>query len=698
MSAHVSENNNANEIIDASVVITNSNMRGTDIFIEDPIDQVDTFGVDEETKNMNIVQFYRHLLIKYSNNRIQIHEFLRTMGRPEFGCCGFLQTAFLEKSYKSMSTSEKNEYCSLLSKLSSEWAKSGIISIAHSANEFETQQSLRESYAQSVVTLKYFDLNGARFWRNCWAKETRGTVLFINPESLDVKILSFKLPRGAEVSTGMTIKKGIETQDVKHNKTSILDDEQKDTCAKLCKNMPIRLHLTSKADGSLFVINTYTGSALSIMKPIVEYFGSEYAKIWMNQSLTLSNDTRLIIPASQGTLMETGYIGAYTVTSLLVGTGIVSRNELEDDLSYVDAWRRYGSAFIGKFLNFRFFDTVSETHTYCFEAICKNRSGLFNDRQHIEMACSYNRDRLLFLGMSLADKRFYVPHSVLGEISPIPFEEPLWWEVKHASQVDKMIDAMNDLILNKINKRKFFQEFPPSNLELDITNVHVQEDVIIDYEGWVAMKYATFNHMDDDYTKVTKCIEIPLMIYSKIKTEPYYRAHIFHIENIQYLVELSKTSGTIFPLALKIKDICKSGVLTERFINTRKKILALLDFSDKNNIVLSKLRAINSDRMNNNTKGMKDPLKGFEMRPFEIQCKLALNFKGFDFGELLVPIYLEEFPEIDANTTELKNMLFGLTMNLKPWSESYIDSVKDLNLRSPKIQCLIKACIGESVI
>ena len=98
---------------------------------------------------------------------------------------------------------------------------------------------------------------------------------------------------------------------------------------RLCAGQDIDMHLTAKGDGSLLVINSFTGESLAIMEPVVNIFGSDYARIWAKQSLELSNQKRLLVPSTQGTLMESGFMAGYMVTSMLVGSGIVTREELE---------------------------------------------------------------------------------------------------------------------------------------------------------------------------------------------------------------------------------------------------------------------------------------------------------------------------------------------------------------------------------
>jgi hypothetical protein len=667
----------------------------------------DAFGVDLMTKNMNIIQFYTHLLEKHNGDRTKIRNFLCNLGGPNYGPCGFIHAPFIWKDYDLLNSIEQHEYCELLSNLSNEWKNNGIVSRSYSLNEFNDDALLREAYSQSIVTLKYFEQNGARFWQNVWAKEIRGTVLFINPETLKVDIMSFKLPRGAEAVTGMVKKKGLDTQDVISSKITILDDEQKDTCDRLCTGKDIRMHLTSKIDGSLCVINVYTGNAISIMLPIVNIYGTDYIRLWAEQSLRLSNGKRLVIPATQGSVIITHFMAAYMTTSLICGSNIVTRKQLEEfSNNYYVAWAKFGDDWMKNFLCLKFFDDLTHTHTFTFEAVCKNRCGLFNDHNHIELACSYDRDRLVFVGVSIVDSRFYISHTIYNQLSEIPFEQPLWWTISHASQVDSMIDDIDNMIMGRMSKIEYLTKYTPSNIDFDITSNECINNAIIDFEGWVAMKFSSFTISDSDHIKIINKYNIPLTIYSKIKTESYYRAHKFNINNVPYLAKLAKTSGNIFPLAVRVAGICGPGAIVNRLTHVGKQIMLLLDFNDPNNKLIVRLREIHANEMIKAqesidnceaTKLPRDPLAGFEQRSFDIKCKIVLNYKGIDFGEYILPIYMSVFPELNMFDPAVKYIIVGLTMNLKPWYPGYSDRIKDLNTNHPSVKGLVDACISESV-
>jgi hypothetical protein len=402
---------------------------------------------------------------------------------------------------------------------------------------------------------------------------------------------------------------------------------------------------------------------------------------------------------------------------MLVGTNIVSRQTLknmhDNGKTYLEIWEKFGEQWIRKLFDFMFFNYETDSHSFCFEAICQGRCGLFGDNIHNELACSYERDRLIFLGVSLCDKRFYIPHSVYTQKFNCSFEEPLYWIIQHSSQVNNMLEDLGQMILNRMSKKEFLLKYPPSNKNFILNSEkqiedQVIEDAVIDFEGWVAMKSAQLEIKDADHVQVVNKLNIVKTIYSKIKTEPYYRSHKYHENNIPYLIELSKTAGHIFPLARKITGLLSGQELNARFEAIGKKTMEFLDLkSEKGKQLLNDLQKIFDKNLKDAeiqfankeiNKLPKNPLNGLENRPFDVQCRIILNFQGFNFSSLLVPIYLEMFPEIDPLTPNLENIIFGLTMTLQPWTTEYQDKIKELNPKSTCVQELITACLGTSII
>jgi len=151
------------------------------------------------------------------------------------------------------------------------------------------------------------------------------------------------------------------------------------------------------------------------------------------------------------------------------------------------------------------------------------------------------------------------------------------------------------------------------------------------------------------------------------------------------LIDLGKTAGHLFPLALKVSNIYKSDILIERLNMIGQDILTLLDFTnpDNRNKLVSCLPP--------------EFLEGFDQRPFDVQCKMVLNHKKSNYVDTLIPLYKNRFPELTlTKTVDTKSIVFGLTMNLQPWNSGYANRIKDLDATNPAIKGLIFALVGDT--
>ncbi len=457
----------------------------------------------------------------------------------------------------------------------------------------------------------------------------------------------------------------METQDIDTTESvtldaafSILDDDQIDTCQRLVHNKPIIGHLSSKGDGSLMTVTLYRGKKLQIMNALINAFGSDYVKLWQKMSLSNSDNRVLAVPATQGTIMEGGFMQDYMVTGILVGYCKISRDHIEGSSS-LDAFAKYGDEFITSLLKLHdSYDTKSiDATTYSFEVICQGRKGLFNDTHHMELAICYHRDRLLFLGASNSDTLDYQPHSTFNGqlLKHLGFEEPLWFSITEGKQINEMSQDMDDLIFKKMTKQEFLQKWPPSNYGFD--QIAQVEDAIIDYEGWVFMK-----------------MKRNQWIYSKIKTVAYYKAHKFREDNIQYLLDLAAVQPygqvdpcefNVFPLAHKVAMIMDRATLNRRVKAICDTTVEMLDPTS------SKYKALIAEIEESVvTSKAKNPISALDGKELDVQAKILINNPIVSFSAKLVPILREQFTEIsdDTEDSELVPLIKGLIMKLEPFS------------------------------
>jgi hypothetical protein len=628
-------------------------------------DQAHLFeGVDPKTKDMNFVEFFKYTLEQNCGNINNAIEYINKIG---FKCSPCLRPKEGE---------DHDSFCSRLAGMANEWFDAGVITTVPTVESLKTDSKLFDSYANCILMFSYLEIPGAKYWKNKWAKEMRGCCLFINPESSKHTILNFKLPRGAEVATGIVKKEGISTQDCGFGKTDILDDEQIDTCNLLSKDgNSIDAFLTSKADGSLLSITVYTGNALKIMVSVINYFGSDYVKLWMFMSLEISGGSRLVVPATHRTLMESGFMANYMVTSILVGGGIVSRDALIG-LDYMTAWSTFGHSFITKFLSMGIYDHLSEVNTFIFEAICKLRTSAFDGIVHIELACSYEFDDLVFLGVSIVEKRFYIPHMLYGREFAIPFNEPLWWKIDNSSQISAMMQSMEDLIFKKITKQQYLELYKPAN------TTFVIDTAVIDFEGWVFMKVANIESTDPDHLAVKR----PITIYSKIKTLAYYNSHKFKERNVPYLMELGKVAGDIFPMSYAVTHLLPDGVISSMLIKICDDVMTKFDFSENSELMMI-LDEINKTLM---SQGKKDSLSNFAMRPIKSKFCSVFSFNNPILNKWLFDIFMSHVPVIAViDRPTLIKIFKKLFIDLAPWDSGFKDKISTIKSNDPILSDLV---------
>lgn len=241
---------------------------------------------------------------------------------------GFILNFPLAQKKQHMVDSDKKQMKEKLLALAQRFKESSLITGTYeSISDIETNL---EKWECCVCLLKYQERWGNRYWRNKWAKQARGTVLFINPEDQsDVRCISYKLERGAEVSTRRHAEEGIgETQDLKEGiGISIFDDETIRSCTTLAKGGAISGHLSSKGDGSYFGVTLARGLLGQIWDAVTDGFASDWVKLWKRKGKaygqSIGIDDLVMVPATQGGIMQGDHMLGYMTTALLVGRWLV---------------------------------------------------------------------------------------------------------------------------------------------------------------------------------------------------------------------------------------------------------------------------------------------------------------------------------------------------------------------------------------
>jgi Ni2+-binding GTPase involved in maturation of urease and hydrogenase len=488
--------------------------------------------------------------------------------------------------------------------------------------------AFKEFASDRMVMIKYLEHN--RLWSEKWNRDARGAVLYLNDNGLIVP-LKWALQRGAEVLTGQQCKAGIVTQDCDGKDNSQFDLSQQDTIKRLSSKSSIEGVASSKVDGSLFLATCFFGSYALIADEWVTNHGDSFSKaVWLQgkrHGLT-------IILSTQGTFMMTDLdMQCYTVTAML-GEYV---EKFDASMTPDIAVTTYGIDWFDRFA--RLVEIVNVKHdeislTFSFETVCANRTTCAG-KEHTELAIRYDRSFLKFLGLSRCTERFasFVPHFAITE--PIPFDQPFYWEISHADQIENMATSLGSLTRKLIKVEEFFLLHPPSNA------YRVQYS-FIDFEGFVF------------YTKLSDgCYD-----YGKIKTDEYYNGHKLRLgskSNIGYLLELAKTSSDIFPLAHRV-SLFFDG-LDAKIINL---VTIVRDDLDKSKSTNNKLfEAL--------------PTKAkvtFGVKSFETQCKMLMNASDA-FEGVAYDAFCEAFncDPSEFVPSKVAHHVKNLAMSFKIWQE-----------------------------
>ena len=207
--------------------------------------------------------------------------------------------------------------------------------------------------------------------------------------------------------------------------------------------------------------------------------------------------------------------------------------------------------------------------TYLFEMVLENRLNPFNGKVHDELAISYcQTDGVMFLarnyynGNELVSNPFYeLKHN---------FSQPLYWN----TTIDELLVMSSDnnkVVTGKMTEEEFMEKHPPTG-----------GSGTFDPEGFVA--YFT---VENGYGKITK------NIYTKVKTDAYYKFHKLHLEELSELLSFPETVVKYFPAL---------GALKKFFdVNVQMKFIEKL------------VKASTSDEM-------KDKIQGKAKDSFEKAC------------------------------------------------------------------------------
>ena len=506
-------------------------------------------------------------------------------------------------------------------------------------------------FKNRIITIKYLEHN--KIWKPKWTRQCRGIVMYLDDDDNIIPI-KYLLQRGAEVLTNIHIKSDInDTQDIQLSDSKIsnqilhLDDNQQKIVSKLLNGELIDGFLSFKCDGSLLGVTCYYGKYINIAKDWILKYGDDFSKLCLEMSL-LNNC--VVILSSQGTFFIGEDMQSYTVTSILASLGYkdIDITEIANKMTYLEALKEYGNKWFNNITEI--FDkikcTCCDTNiiTLCFETICKNRTTAWKEL-HTELAISYNKSNMKFLGASFCGNNFikFIPHFILN-INNI-FLEPLWWKISSTTEINLMLSDIELCIKGYITSQEYIKKYIPYNIDS-----YKDNDINIDYEGFVFYTpYLDGTNIEYDY--------------HKIKSTTYYKAHNFKTKNIDYLLDISTSDValSVFPVVYKIKSFFESLA--------SKLIICVDKFSEE------LLKDVKNNKL---YEGLNEKAKiSFNKQNINVKYKMLINASN-NFNDIIMQIFIEQFPELNKSTLEKQYICTNLKKIIMLYNSLLVENYKNV--------------------
>ena len=264
--------------------------------------------------------------------------------------------------------------------------------------------------------------------------------------------------------------------------------------------------------------------------------GSAFEKAFAEESLVQSGGKWMMFMASNGTLSAgrmTGYFATSMIYSDLFKDDLLALVTAGSTATPFEIATRVCSddmTMFGRFTR-KIADVLPQVEegtnatTFFFEAICPDRTDIFNGDVHTELAVSYTSEEsgISFLSAVkyVDDKYVCYPHSWLKH----EFPEPYHWTAS-VDTLLKMAGAISNVVTGSMTVDAFLETFPPSG-----------GNGPIDAEGFVA--YFTVGDK---------------LIYTKVKTKAYYDLHKLKPCNLSWLVSMPKSAERFFPNLTTVKN------------------------------------------------------------------------------------------------------------------------------------------------
>lgn len=378
-------------------------------------------------------------------------------------------------------------------------------------------------------------LNHTQLWIPPWAREGRGTILFLSKQSNRWEILKYNFPRGAEVLTQIHTDAGVNcTDDVSTTNFQMFDKNQQDFMNRLLNPAAtLNAVASNKVDGMLLCISLYTGERAEIAKAKVMNGNNKFAQMIIRAAEDRLCPYTVVLSTQKTFDISDNRCLSYIVTALIVSMGILSYDRLcqlvqNKQLTPLDVFKKYGVNTLLDKLNV-FFNNAhkSPALTLCCEVVCPLRTCAWNFLHH-ELAISYPNAIVNVLSYADINKNS-IPHFMFSSlIHEMGFDVPLYWYVGSTQQCYDLIQDLTAVILGKMTDIQYLKKHHPSNKYTVINSC-------LHFEGFVL-----WNPVMDKWD------------YHKLKSVPYYDAH--NPKNVRGLLEIARHT-IVFPSATLIARI-----------------------------------------------------------------------------------------------------------------------------------------------
>ena len=508
-----------------------------------------------------------------------------------------------------------------------------------------------------IITYK----NNSQLWTT-WTRQCRGVILHLDTQTNLWRPIKYMLQRGAEVLSKFHYDTGIsETENIVKSFEIKLHPIQQKIVKSLLTNSPIEGYLTTKIDGMMVCITLYYGNLKTLLEPILQNSNDKFGKTLMLLAKNNNVNFLPIISTHKTFNITEEKSQSYIITALLVSLGATHYNSLcvmtkDKEFTPLKALIKYAHILLEKLVIFDKFAKNSfkespEFITLCFEAVCTNRTCAWNIK-HQELAVNYPDTFMKVLSYSYELEN--VPHFLFSDIIyKMGFDEPLWWNISHATHINTILRNLSKYILGEITREEFLKRHIPNN------NFSLKY-LYIDPEGFIL------------WTKNDKQLD-----YNKIKSCEYYECH--KPRNIPLIRTIAKHT-TVFPTANKIDSFFE--FLETKLLAFCKDIQYILGLTHNCSVDMNILPDIpkNLSPYDYIKAGLSQKaLLSLSTHDLATRCKMMFSVRS-KIDPICSALFCYHFPELtDAKVNRIfSKIIIQLILTMIPWEDNLPKRIHDL--------------------